>query len=346
MAALNGQVTDGEAALRKACSELAGAHDTAAEQAAARALKDAGFGTYEVGVDLEQIDENRQQVALRVAVNPRSSAAHSHYGHTLEKQATAPFSPEARQLLKALRANRQAVADLNRQLAEVHRKLSSIPALERKARAKLAEIERRLGSAPELEAARARAAATATLSEETQRALRRAEGEAGRQQEHLRESERRLYSGEVRNPKELKDLAEEVASLKRFLSVLEERQLEAMLACDQAEKNLAAATTAAAESQSTRDGQVEALSAEKSSLRENVDRLEAEREAALAAVPAEDLALYASLRQTHRGVAVVRLEGGACRGCGVTPSNARIEAARSGEEVTRCGNCGRILYAG
>jgi len=42
-------------------------------------------------------------------------------------------------LLKALRADRQGVADLNRQLAEVHKKLSSIPALERKARAKLAE---------------------------------------------------------------------------------------------------------------------------------------------------------------------------------------------------------------
>jgi len=139
MAALNGQVTDGEAALRKACSELAAAHDTAAEQAAARALKDAGFGTYEVGVALEQIDENRQQVALRVTVDPRSSAARSYGNHALEKKLTAPFSPDARQLLKALRADRQAVADLTRQLAEVHKKLSSIPALERKARAKLAE---------------------------------------------------------------------------------------------------------------------------------------------------------------------------------------------------------------
>lgn len=214
------------------------------------------------------------------------------------------------------------------------------------ARAKLTEIERRLASAPELEAARARAAAAETLSEETGRALRRAEGEASSQQAHLRESERRLYSGEVRNPKELNDLAEEVASLKRFLSVLEERQLEAMLACDQTEKDMAAATAAASESQSTRHVQVEALSSEQSSLREDADRLEAEREAALAAVPAEDLELYTSLRQTHRGVAVVRLEGGACRACGVTPSNARIEAARSGEEITRCGNCGRILYTG
>jgi hypothetical protein len=139
VAGLNGQIEGGEAALRKACDALAQAHDTAGPAAAAKALKDAGFGTYEVAVELEQIDENRQQVSMRVALHPRGSAARSCYDHTLAKQVTSPFSPEAKQLLKALRANRQAVADQSKQLAEVHKKLSSIPALERKARAKLAE---------------------------------------------------------------------------------------------------------------------------------------------------------------------------------------------------------------
>ena len=139
MAVLNGQIADGESALRKACEELAQAHDTTGPAAAARALKDAGFGTYEVSVDLEQIDENRQQVTMRVALRPRGSAARSCYDHAMAKQVTSPFSPEAKQLLKSLRANRQAVADQSKQLAEVHKKLSSIPALERKARAKLAE---------------------------------------------------------------------------------------------------------------------------------------------------------------------------------------------------------------
>ena len=50
------QCGDGEAVLRKACDRIAAARDTASEQAAARALKDAGFGSYEVGVNLERID--------------------------------------------------------------------------------------------------------------------------------------------------------------------------------------------------------------------------------------------------------------------------------------------------
>ena len=139
LAALNGQIADGETALQKACAKLAEGHDIAGEQAAARALKDAGFGSYEAAVALEQIDENRQQVTLQVTISPRNSAARGSYGYSLEKQASAPFSPEAKQLLKALRAGRQGVADLTRQLAEVHKKLSGIAALERKARAKLAE---------------------------------------------------------------------------------------------------------------------------------------------------------------------------------------------------------------
>jgi hypothetical protein len=138
-AGLNGQIEGGEAALRKACDELAHAHDTAGPAAAAKSLKDAGFGTYEASVDLEQIDENRQQVTLRVALHPRGSASRSAYGSAMEKRVTVPFSTEAKKLLKSLRADRQAMADLSKQLAEVHKKLSGIPALERKARAKLAE---------------------------------------------------------------------------------------------------------------------------------------------------------------------------------------------------------------
>jgi hypothetical protein len=140
MAALNTQISDGEMALKKACDSIAQGHDVSGERAAAEAIKEAGFGNFEVATALEAIDENRQQVTFRLSVTPKSTAARSsYYEHTLQKEVKALFSPQARELLKTLRANRQAAADLSRQLAEVHKKLSSIPALERRARAKLAE---------------------------------------------------------------------------------------------------------------------------------------------------------------------------------------------------------------
>jgi hypothetical protein len=140
MAVLNAQIGDGESALKKACESIAQGHDISVELAAAVALKDAGFGNFAVTTALEAIDENRQQVTFRLSVSPKNTAARNSYcDYTLQKEIKAPFSPQAKELLKALRANRQAAADLNRQLAEVHKRLSSIPALERKARAKLAE---------------------------------------------------------------------------------------------------------------------------------------------------------------------------------------------------------------
>jgi predicted nucleic acid-binding Zn-ribbon protein len=55
---------------------------------------------------------------------------------------------------------------------------------------------------------------------------------------------------------------------------------------------------------------------------------------------------YDGLRRSRRGTAVARLDGSTCGRCGVEPSQARIDAARTGEEIVMCGNCGRILYTG
>jgi hypothetical protein len=140
LADVNARIAEGEKSLKKACEELVRAHDISDEQKIAKSLKDAGFGSFEAAASLETIDENRQQVTLRVTINAKGSSPRgSYYDHTLQKEDKVAFSPEAKEVLKGLRANRQAVAEVNKQLAEVHKKLASIPALERKARARLAE---------------------------------------------------------------------------------------------------------------------------------------------------------------------------------------------------------------
>ena len=49
-------------------------------------------------------------------------------------------------------------------------------------------------------------------------------------------TEKRLYSGSVTNPKELNDMQNEIASLKKWLSELEDRTLEAMVEVEDAER--------------------------------------------------------------------------------------------------------------
>ena len=67
--------------------------------------------------------------------------------------------------------------------------------------------------------------------------LRRAEVDVQSQRSKIEQSEATLYSGKVKNPKELQDLQNEAEALKRYLTILEDRQLEAMLVLDDAEPN-------------------------------------------------------------------------------------------------------------
>jgi predicted nucleic acid-binding Zn-ribbon protein len=211
---------------------------------------------------------------------------------------------------------------------------------------RLDEIEDRLRVHPELDRARAEETAANDLLESARKALRHAEAETHRQQQRIADTEKTLYSGSVRQPKELQELQEEGASLRRFLAVLEERQLQAMMQYEEAEQAASAARGAREERERERAQEELDLRAEQARQQSSLATLTAQREAALSAVSADDLKTYNTLRNAKRGLAVVRLEDGSCTGCGVAPSRARIDLARSGQELVQCGNCGRILYLG
>ena len=163
--------------------------------------------------------------------------------------------------------------------------------------------------------------------------------------EKIADVERRLYGGGVANPKELQDLQQDWHSLKHRRETLEEKQLEALIAAETAEAQKVAAQTdlqrVEAESAKTNGHLLD----EQSSLRARVTRLEEEREAIQAGIPAEDQELYDRLRRSKNGRPVSQLADGVCTACGVAPSSARSQSARQGNELIRCGNCDRILYA-
>jgi uncharacterized protein len=212
--------------------------------------------------------------------------------------------------------------------------------------ARLSEIETNLGQHPELDHARTEEESARARLEDAKKELRLAEEEARGQQQRIAENDKKLYGGGVTNPKELQDLQEESASLRRYLSVLEERQLHAMMQCEESEKAVAGAEAARQEQEQLRSVRDEKLLAEKSAVQSTLETIGFQREAGVEAVNPEDLERYTALRKSKHGMAVVRFENGACGACGVNPSSARIDSARSGQEIVQCGNCGRILYMG
>ena len=212
--------------------------------------------------------------------------------------------------------------------------------------ARLSEVETSLNQHPELDRAQAEETEARGRLEVARIDLRRAEEETRRQQQRITETDHTLYGGGVHHPKELQDLQEESASLRRYLSVLEERQLQAMIQCEELEKGATGAQERRAGQERLRAAEEEKLRSERTLLQSNLETIGFQREAAISAISAEDLEKYSVLRRTKHGLAVARFERGACGACGVAPSSARLDAARFGQEIIQCGNCGRILYLG
>lgn len=215
-----------------------------------------------------------------------------------------------------------------------------------KSRVRWKAIEAELRAVEAIRQAEAQAAAAAQRLAEAEKILRHAEQEVTEQRIKIEQTESALYGGKVRNPKELQDLQNETAALKRHLSNLEDRQLDAMLAVEEQQTDEQRARTELAQVRAGVERQNASLLAEQTILKMDLQHQEAERQAAVSSIPPEDLRLYEQLRQTRNGVAVARVSEQACAACGATLNSALLVSARSPNQITRCDTCGRILYAG
>ncbi len=211
---------------------------------------------------------------------------------------------------------------------------------------RLKEIETALKDDQMLQEARAQASQSEQQWQQAHRSLRRLEDEVAQQRIKIEQSEASLYGGKIRNPKELRDLENEVAALKRYLSVLEDRQLEAMLQEEEAAQQKERAFSNLAETQQRFEQRCRELERERESLLREKANLIEERSATLTSIIPEDQALYLQLRQTRRGIAVAKVSAKACSACGSILSASLLSAAHSPNEVHRCATCGRILYVG
>lgn len=181
---------------------------------------------------------------------------------------------------------------------------------------------------------------------EAEKMLRLAEQNVKEQRLKIERSQAALYGGKVTNPKELQDLQQESVSLKKYLSNLEDQQLEAMLAMDDAEERFVEASESHAATEALVAEQKAELSVEKTELLLDIERQQNERDAASANINPAELGVYETLRQQKNGIAVARVLEKTCGACGSTLSAAIYSAAQVPTKITRCSTCGRILYTG
>ena len=156
-------------------------------------------------------------------------------------------------------------------------------------------------------------------------------------------AEKRLYSGAVKNPKELLDLQNDISSLKRQKTKLDEQLFNAMLEVEEAETALQQTTADFAQIEAGWRHSQSDLITEQAQLEANLANEHRDQAAARAALPAPDLALYDQLRRRKAGVAVVELNGQLCGGCGVRVTGSVMQQLSQNDQYARCGNCERIL---
>lgn len=213
-------------------------------------------------------------------------------------------------------------------------------------RARLADIAAALGDSASVQSARSRLLSAEARQRAARVTLQELEFENQALTEKIREAEQRLYSGAIRNPKELRDLQAEIESLKRRLAASEEQQLNALIASEVAETQAAGTEAELQQVEDVASREHTALTAERVALEGRLAKLEGEREGAGASIPAADRDVYQRLRQSRRGRAVARLDKseGVCSDCGMEPSAIIRQEARRGTDLVRCPGCDRILY--
>lgn len=172
------------------------------------------------------------------------------------------------------------------------------------------------------------------------------EYEVSAQRIKIAQAEAALYGGKIHNPKELQDLEREIAVLKRHLSLLEERLLEAMIREEQEEQAYRAAQEAMKAVENALATEHSLLLGEMSRLEQETQRLQTERQVALQGLDEQLLAEYETLRATKRGLAVATVSDSACAACGALLTPAQQQQARQSQHIFHCPSCGRILYAG
>ena len=210
----------------------------------------------------------------------------------------------------------------------------------------LAMVNERLGESDEVLRAKEAVVETEAGLGKLRAKLRALEIEIGGVNAKLKQNQDRLYSGRVRNPKELSNLQEEAAALRRRLSELEDGQLELMISIEESDAELSERQARSNQIEATWRDEQARLQAEKDELEFRLAELEEECDGMRSRIGAADIASYDRLRSRLGGTAIVRLKKGTCTACGVDVPTSMARAVEHGEGMHNCPICGRLLFAG
>lgn len=150
---------------------------------------------------------------------------------------------------------------------------------------------------------------------------------------------------ETRKNDEFQALGHEITRYEEEIDGLETQELELMEELDQLRASHKSAEEALAKTQNVVDHDIASIKQRGGQLESDLVEIRAEREKLAGEIDEEVIKLYDRLMKSKDGYAVVRLEEEQCGGCHMKVIASTKVAVHQQAELTRCENCGRILYA-
>jgi predicted nucleic acid-binding Zn-ribbon protein len=154
-----------------------------------------------------------------------------------------------------------------------------------------------------------------------------------------------MYGGTVSNVRELQAMGDEVKSLQRRISQLEDLELEVMERIEPVEAEMAQLSKERADKADEAERLRAEVTVNEAEIDGELERVAADRQVAAAEIPDGLLAEYDRLRRQLGGIGVARLVNGQCGGCHLKLSAVELDRLRrqAGDALVHCDECGRLL---
>jgi uncharacterized protein len=175
--------------------------------------------------------------------------------------------------------------------------------------------------------------------------LRVTELDAKGKKAKIEQIESSLYGGGIKNPKELQELQQELALIKKQLILLEDGELDAMIALEKTQAELNSRIQFYEQIKRQVEQQNSTLVREREDLQKEADKLTVERNATVQSIEEKPLLLYNQIREQRHGIAVTTISDNSCDSCGAVLTPAQQQSAHHSHQVFRCPSCGRIIYS-
>lgn len=149
---------------------------------------------------------------------------------------------------------------------------------------------------------------------------------------------------EVKTNREYQAMQKEIEVAQTEVRRVEDLILERMIEGDDLVQELKRAEQALAAEEAAVQDERRALDEEAASLQAELDRASAARQALLAEMPANILAVFEQVARARRGIAVAEARDGHCTLCNVRLRPQVFNDVRRNESIIQCESCQRILY--